>query len=276
MRCFLLILLTITPVLANREITVQLPGDATMDFVWVEAGAFTMGMTADHVARLGVLLGGPFITDVRAAPQRTVVIDNGFYLAKYELTRQQWRAVLAEVPWGAGDAEDLPATNVSRAAAERLLTVLNEHTAGGGFRLPTDAEWEYASRAGTTSLWYFGDDVAGLADNAWYRDLTRPQPVGTKQGNPWGLHDMHGNVEEWTSDEWSSTGPYASCTGVTRGGHFAAGNGHGYLSTLPFMRQPKTCNAFDDDLSGSGLRLLFMTSQTTTIADDGWASVKSR
>ncbi len=124
MRCFLLILLTITPVVANPEITVQLPGDATMDFVWVEAGAFTMGMTAAHVAR--------------------------------------------------------------------LLTVLNEHTEGGGFRLPTDAEWEYASRAGTTSLWYFGDDVAGLADNAWNRDLTAPQPVGTKQGNPWGLHDMHG------------------------------------------------------------------------------------
>ncbi|MBT3346270.1 MAG: SUMF1/EgtB/PvdO family nonheme iron enzyme [Gemmatimonadetes bacterium] len=280
MRCCLLLLWIALPVAANPQITVQLPGQATMDFVWIEAGSFTMGMTAEHVARLGVILGGPFITDARAAPQMTAVIDTGFYLAKYEVTQQQWRAVSADIPWDTVDADDLPATKVSRAAADRLVAVLNERTTGGAYRLPTDAEWEYANRAGTTSLWYFGDEVSGLSDNAWYRDLTGPQPVGTKPGNPWGLHDMHGNVEEWTSDAWSSSGPYASCTGVTRGGHFAAGKGHGYLSTLPFMRQPKGCADFADDLPddlfGAGLRLVFIPAGTTAIAQDTWGSVKYR
>ncbi|HIG17240.1 MAG TPA: hypothetical protein EYQ31_08080 [Candidatus Handelsmanbacteria bacterium] len=86
-RCLLIIFVAVTAAMANPEITVQLPGQATMDFVWTEPGAFTMGMTQAHVTRLGVILGGPFITDDRAAPETTAVIDVGFYLAKYELTQ---------------------------------------------------------------------------------------------------------------------------------------------------------------------------------------------
>ena len=144
-------------------------------------------------------------------PVHTVAVEP-FYLGKYEITQSQWQAVMGANPseqQGCGQEKNLPVERVSWHDAQEFVNKLNEQVEGGGFRLPTEAEWEYAARAGSGLFKQFE-----LARYAWFRETTldRPagedfvkveafstRPVGAKEANPWGFHDLHGNVWEWTS-----------------------------------------------------------------------------
>jgi formylglycine-generating enzyme required for sulfatase activity len=127
--------------------------------------------------------------------------------------------------------------NLSCEDAQAFLDALNklEDASGGEFRFPTEAEWEYACRAGSTGHYCFGNDETALNDYAWFYNGVKDEsthPVGQKKPNSWGLYDMHGNVSEWCADEWHHNYTGAPCNGsawqdgdgdrIARGGHFSS------------------------------------------------------
>jgi len=143
-------------------------------------------------------------------PPDRVKITRPFYIGVYPVTQAQYRAVTGNAPSKfKGDSN--PVQNVSWYEAEAFCGALSAR-AGRSVRLPTESEWEYACRAGTTTRYSFGDDEAMLGRYAWFRDNSdgKTHPVGQKQPNAWGLYDMHGNVWEWCSD-WVYPGYEEAC-----------------------------------------------------------------
>jgi formylglycine-generating enzyme required for sulfatase activity len=147
-----------------------------------------------------------------------VRIGQDFYLGKYPVTQQQWEAVMGNNP-SYFKGGSLPVETVSWDDAQTFIQKLNALSGKKNYRLPTENEWEYACRAGSTSEYYFGDDASRLGEYAWYGSNSgqTTHPVGQKKPNDWGLYDMAGNVWEWT-DSW-----YNSSYRVIRGGGWRYG-----------------------------------------------------
>lgn len=187
------------------------------DFVKIPAGCFEMGASKAED-------GGD-----EEYPQHQACISQAFYLQKTELTQAQWKTVMGSSPSHFSGA-NLPVENVSWNDVQAFIAKLNKQT-GKQYRLPTEAEWEYAARAGSTTRYSFGDDESRLQNYAWYEDNSNNQTrlVKQKQPNPWGLYDMHGNVWEWVSDRYAKDyykdspeqdpqGPSSGSERVNRGG----------------------------------------------------------
>ena len=157
-------------------------------------------------------------------------ISKPFYLGIHEVTQGQYRAVMGDNPSHFKGSGDLPVEQVSWLDAVEFCNKLSElenrtpfyrvdgigglHRRGEGYRLPTEAEWEYACRAGSATRYPFGDDAGMLGEHAWYGSNAdrRTQSVGQKLPNAWGIHDMLGNVWEWCGD-WYDETYYASSPG---------------------------------------------------------------
>lgn len=188
---------------APRRITNSLG----MQLVLIAAGSFQMGSPESEPGRR------------EEEHRHEVRITRPFYIAAHEVTQRQYARVMGENPSSfsrqgafrervAGlDTGKLPADSVSWAEAcgfcRRLSQLPAEKKAGRVYRLPTEAQWEYACRAGRDSIWCFGDDLKKLSDFAHYRrgrEAGRPLSVGSKKPNRWGIHDMHGNLWEWCAD----------------------------------------------------------------------------
>ncbi|MGB3460215.1 MAG: SUMF1/EgtB/PvdO family nonheme iron enzyme [Halobacteriota archaeon] len=133
-------------------------------------------------------------------------VNNPFYLGTYPVTQAEWKAVMGDKP-SAFKGDNRPVEQVSWDDVQGFIKKLNEKEGTDKYRLPSEAEWEYACRAGTTTRYSFGDDESELDDYAWYdkNSDTETHPVGHKKPNPWGLYDMHGNVWEWVQDEWHNS-----------------------------------------------------------------------
>ena len=201
---------------SGTPLAVDLAPGVSLEMVWIAPGTFQMGSPESEAGREAV-----------EGPRHRVRIRDGFYLGRYEITQAQWEAVMGTRPWAdqsyvVADPRN-PATHVSWDDAQDFVARLNEGVEGAPYRLPTEAEWEYACRAGTTTPWYSGDDEADLAAHAWYSvtawqtDEQYAHTVGSKLTNPWGLYDMHGNVLEWTLDYWSDAGYPATSQTDPRG-----------------------------------------------------------
>ena len=217
-----------------------LPGGGSMEFVWIEPGVFQMGSDTGRKDE---------------SPVHEVEISRGFWLGKYEVTQEQWKSVMDEEPWsGRARVESNPshpAVIISWDEVQEFIRRINEDAGEELYRLPTEAEWEYACRAGTQTRWSFGDDESLLPDYAWYHGnnyFTKgAKTVGTKRPNPWGLYDMHGNVWEWVQDWYDEEyysrsvrndpqGPTSGLGRVIRGGHF--GHIDGVRSAYRHLRFP--------------------------------------
>ena len=182
-------------------------------------------------------------------PRHRVRITRPFYLGKYEVTQAEYEAVMGENPSSFKGNAKQPVENVSWLDAVRFCNQLSEREGlkpfyeisgetvqvpdwnGTGYRLPTEAEWEYACRAGTATRYSFGDDEASLGEFSWFdgNSDSRTHEVGQKRANGIGLHDMHGNVWEWCWDWYSADyykeppvddprGPSQATDRVIRGG----------------------------------------------------------
>ncbi len=172
-------------------------------------GTLTDGLNGSKFAQIcpsTFMMGSPKSEsgrDSNEGPQHQVTISKAFELQTTEVTQSQWQAVMGSTP-SDFKGPDLPVEQVSWDDAQAFISKLNALGDGYRYRLPTEAEWEYAARAGTTGP-YAGD----LDAMAWYSQNSgnKTHPVGTKAPNAWGLYDMHGNVWEWTQD-WD--GAYSS------------------------------------------------------------------
>jgi formylglycine-generating enzyme required for sulfatase activity len=179
-----------------------------MKLVYIPAGSFMMG-SSRPAAQLAEEYGKAERRFKGEFPQHEVRISKGFWMGQTEVTQGQYKSVMSAEPWSGktyvqADANN-PAVYVSWDEAVEFCSKLSQ-LEGMTYRLPTEAEWEYACRAGTTSRFSFGDVDSSLGDYAWYNDNADKagqdyaHPVGRKKPNPWGLYDMHGNIFEWCSD----------------------------------------------------------------------------
>ena len=240
-----------------RETTVELVEGVPMEMVWIEAGTFTMGSPSSEWGR-----------NADESPRCEVTLTRGFYLGKYEVTQRQWEAVTGERPWEGReevlDEPDYPAVYISWQDLQLFTARLNAAVGEDIYRLPTEAEWEYACRAGTQAAWSFGDDRGDLDLHVWYSenaqllDRSHGHILGAKAISPWGLYDMHGNVWEWVQDwlgdypggvQSDPLGPASGTARVFRGGSFK--------DPSEFSRSAQRCwNAPDLSFSNIGVRLL--------------------
>ncbi len=180
------------PAVPAERVALELGEGVKMEFVLIHPGSFTMGTTSH---------------DYDEAPPHGVTLSQPFYLGKFEVTQAQWQRVMGDNP-SHFKGPDRPVENVSWEDGQIFLAKLHAAT-GRNFALPTEAQWEYACRAGSKTEFCFGDDEAKLVDYGWFATNSElaTHPVGKLKPNAWGLHDMHGNVYEWCAD-WYSEGSY--------------------------------------------------------------------
>ena len=232
---------------SGNTIIIPVKDGISIDMIRVEAGTFTMGATTE--------MKDPWDDE---KPTHQVTLTNDYYIGKYEVTQALWKAVMGKNPSNF-KGDNLPVEEVSWNDCQKFISKLNSIT-GKTFRLPTEAEWEYAARGGKKSRGYQYSGSNNLSDVAWYTDNSgsKTHTVGSKQANELGIYDMSGNVYEWCQD-WK--GSYSSSSQVNptgdNSGSRRVGRGGSWGDAAGICRSSvRSIFAPDNRRSGLGLRLV--------------------
>ena len=231
---------------SGNTITIPVKNGINIEMVKVEAGSFDMGATSE--------MENPYEDE---KPVRRVTLTNNYYVGKYEVTQALWQAVMGSNP-SSFKGYDLPVEEISWNDCQDFISKLNAMT-GKRFRLPTEAEWEYAARGGKKSRGYQYSGSNTLGDVAWYGDNSgsKTHAVGTKQPNELGIYDMTGNVWEWCQDWYDSysSSPQTNPTGAASGSSRVFRGGSWYFSARDCRTSYRDCITTDYRDGNLGLRL---------------------
>ena len=195
-----------------REITLDLGNGVEMEMVYIKPGKFVMGGERETDGRFECV----------EVPKHPVELSQGFYLGKYEVTQAQYQQMMGTNPSRSTKDPQCPVDNVGVDDAKTFCMKVALHS-GAEVRLPTEAEWEYASRGGQETKWFFGDRASDLGSYAWFKGNAggKSHPVGQKKANPYGLFDIYGNVNERVSDTYArdyyAKSPQIDPTGPSQG-----------------------------------------------------------
>ena len=228
----------------DREVRKRLVNTLGMRFVWIAPGTFLMGSSPEEKARRS------------DETQHRVTLTKGFYMGVHLVTQEEWQIVMGSNPGQFRGGKNLPVEQVSWDDCQEFIRKLGERDRRT-YRLPTEAEWEYACRAGTTTPLYFGETIS--TDQANYHgdfiygngakglNRARTTPVDEFPANKWGLYDMTGNVRQWCQD-WHAPfsaddvvdpkGPDAGTARVNRGGSFYLNPGYSRSASRGYYSPP--------------------------------------
>ena len=238
----------VQPTVTNSDnISIPIKDGISIEMVRVEAGTFTMGATPE--------MENPLYEE---KPAHQVTLTNDYYIGKYEVTQALWKAVMGNNPSNF-KGDNLPVEQVSWDDCQEFLSKLNSIT-GKTFRLPTEAEWEYAARGGNKSRGYQYSGSNNLSDVAWNinNSGSKTHAVGSKQANELGIYDMTGNVWEWCQDWYGkySSSSKTNPTGANRGSKRVARGGSWIFNLLACRSSYRGYGSPDNRLNYVGLRLV--------------------
>ena len=256
----------LAPVPPSGDMTIPLSDDVNLDMIWIKPGTFMMGSPEDELGR-----------DAEKEIQHQVTLTKAYWLGKYEVTQAQYEAIMGTNPSKFKGA-DLPVEMVSWSDAKEFCKKLTEIEKaadrlpeGYEYTLPTEAQWEYACRAGTTSAFNNGTNIPSadqkssepcpnLDEVGWYKYNSNKatHPAGQKQPNAWGLYDMHGNVSEWCLDVYWSTypsTPVTDPTGADSGSYMVVRGGLWAGSASGCRSASRSSCMFYDCLNSVGFRV---------------------
>jgi formylglycine-generating enzyme required for sulfatase activity len=235
----------------NSEIFETFTSSSTgMELILIPADEFEMGSLSEEKHR----------SDYEC-PMHRVIIKNPYYIGKYPVSQKQWKKIMGKNP-SHFKGEDRPVEMVSWNEVQKFVKKLNEKEGTDKYRLPSEAEWEYACRAGSKTKYYFGNEWSKLNEYAWYAENSgsHTHPIGQKKPNSWGLYDMHGNVWEWVQDKWHENclnSPADGSAWEDEGNSYRVSRGGSWFcdsdlcrSTSRFKRDP------ENHISNLGFRIL--------------------